>query len=222
MRTAVLLGNRAHALQALAAAVADKVGGNAADTAGIIGVALRALPLAQANAVVSSLAAEPGRWRDLFIGIAAAGDAKYLGWLIAQMENPRLTRAAGEAFAIVAGLDLAELDLDRRPPDDAVTGPKDDPEDDDVLMDPDEGLPWPDPGKISVWWQAHRSQFPDGRRFFMGEPPSVSKSVSVLKNGYQRQRLAAAQYLCLLRPGTALFDCGAPAWRQQRLLAEMG
>jgi hypothetical protein len=43
----------------------------------------------------------------------------------------------------------------------------------------------------------------------------------LLKNGFQRQRMAAAIYLCLLKPGTPLFNCAAPAWRQQRLLAQM-
>ena len=45
--------------------------------------------------------------------------------------------------------------------------------------------------------------------------------VHVLKHGYQRQRILAAHYLCLLRPGTPLFNTSAPAWRQQRLLAQM-
>jgi hypothetical protein len=45
--------------------------------------------------------------------------------------------------------------------------------------------------------------------------------IDVLKNGYQRQRILAAHYLCLLDPGTPLFNTSAPAWRQQRLLARM-
>jgi hypothetical protein len=42
-----------------------------------------------------------------------------------------------------------------------------------------------------------------------------------LKTGFQRQRIAAAEYLTLLAPGTPLFNTAAPAWRQQRLLAKM-
>jgi hypothetical protein len=37
----------------------------------------------------------------------------------------------------------------------------------------------------------------------------------------QRQRILAAHYLCLLDPGTPLFNTSAPAWRQQRWLAKM-
>ena len=38
----------------------------------------------------------------------------------------------------------------------------------------------------------------------------------------QRQRMAAATYLCLLVPDTQLFNTAAPAWRQQQLLGLAG
>jgi hypothetical protein len=55
----------------------------------------------------------------------------------------------------------------------------------------------------------------------MGQPVTKEHCIQVLKTGYQRQRILAAQYLCLLEPGTPLFNTAAPAWRQQRLLAAM-
>jgi hypothetical protein len=58
-------------------------------------------------------------------------------------------------------------------------------------------------------------------RYFMGVPPSREHCIEVLKTGGQRQRLVAAQYLCLLEPGRPAFNTSAPAWRQQRLLARM-
>jgi hypothetical protein len=51
----------------------------------------------------------------------------------------------------------------------------------------------------------------------MGKPLSWEHCLDVLKNGYQRQRIAAAEYLCLLRPGSVLFNTSAPAWRQKEL-----
>ena len=60
-----------------------------------------------------------------------------------------------------------------------------------------------------------------GTRYFMGAPVTREHCIDVLKNGYQRQRILAAHYLCLLEPGTPLFNTSAPAWRQQRLLADM-
>ncbi|WP_338415429.1 TIGR02270 family protein [uncultured Sphaerotilus sp.] len=150
------------------------------------------------------------------------GDPHLIPWLIAQMTDLRLTRLAGEAFSMITGADLAWLDLDRKPPAGVDFGPNDDPEDDNVAMDEDDGLPWPDPDKVQAWWQAQQHRFPAGQRFFIGEPPSPAHALKVLRDGYQRQRIAAAQWACMLAPGTPLFPTAAPAWRQQRWLKAMG
>jgi uncharacterized protein (TIGR02270 family) len=88
-------------------------------------------------------------------------------------------------------------------------------------MDPDEGLMWPDQQKVEHWWAANSQRFEKGNRYFLGAPISKEHCVNVLKNGYQRQRILAAQGLCLLAPGTPLFNTSAPAWRQERWLREM-
>lgn len=154
------------------------------------------------------------------------GDPQYIPWLIGQMSNLRFCRLAGESFSRITGADLAALDLERKPPEGAgdglYGGPNDDPEDNNVAMDEDDGLPWPDPDRVQVWWQANQARFPAGQRFFVGAPPSPAQALKVLREGYQRQRLAAAQWACILTPGTKLFPTAAPAWRQQRWLAEMG
>jgi uncharacterized protein (TIGR02270 family) len=137
------------------------------------------------------------------------------------MSDPALARLAGESFSMITGLDLAYLDLDRKPPEDFESGPNDNPDDDNVDMDSDDGLPWPDPEKIAAWWKANQHRFPAGQRFFMGQPPSMAHCLDVLKTGYQRQRMAAAIWRCILQPGTPLFPTDAPAWRQKRWLAQM-
>jgi hypothetical protein len=98
-------------------------------------------------------------------------------------------------------------------------GPSDDPADDDVAMDPDDSLPWPDRARVERWWQQNADGMPLDRRSFMGSPPGREQGAQVLREGFQRQRLVAARLLCLLAPGTRLFPACAPAWRQQRLLA---
>jgi uncharacterized protein (TIGR02270 family) len=137
------------------------------------------------------------------------------------MDNLRLARSAGESFSLITGLDLPSLDLERKPPDNVDFGPNDDPADENVAIDEDDSLPWPDPGKIATWWTANDARFAAGTRYFMGKPPSAAHCFSVLQNGFQRQRRHAAEYLCLLQPGTPLFNTAAPAWRQQRLLVQM-
>jgi uncharacterized protein (TIGR02270 family) len=89
-------------------------------------------------------------------------------------------------------------------------------------MDEDEGLPWPDPERIAKWWQANGGRFEAGTRYFLGAPVTRENCLRALKEGFQRQRILAAHYLCLLEPGTVLFEWRAPAFRQQRLLATMG
>ena len=56
----------------------------------------------------------------------------------------------------------------------------------------------------------------------MGERVNIEHCKRMLREGYQRQRIAAALYLSLLQPGTPLFSTSAPAWRQQRWLAKLG
>lgn len=175
----------------------------------------------QWQALLKTLAQDPRQVRVLIQAVGAAGDPHYVPWLIKQMDDLQLTRLAGESFSLISGLDLAALDLERKPPEGIEPGPNDDPNDSDVALDEDDSLPWPDPVKIAAWWQANGARFVAGTRHFMGEPPTSGNCLSVLKTGCQRQRFAAAQYRCLLRPGTPLFSCAAPAWRQQRTLAGM-
>ncbi len=186
-----------------------------------LGLLLKLQLPADAHITLKALAQDPACIRLLIQGIGTAGDVHYVPWLLQQMQDLKLSRLAGESFSFITGLDLAYLDLECKPPAGVDFGPNDDPNDDNVAMDEDDGLPWPDVDKVSSWWQAHGQRFAPGTRYFMGEPPSTAHCLDVLKNGYQRQRMAAAIYLCLLKPGTPLFNCAAPAWRQQRLLAKM-
>ena len=183
---------------------------------------LKLIDAAQANALLKVIAQDPSHIRLLIQGAGMAGDPHYVPWLIRQMLDPKLARLAGEALSFITGLDLAYLDLDGKPPENVESGPSDDPYDDNVALDDDDNLPWPDPAKIDAWWRLNAPRFQPGVRHFIGERLSVQQCQKVLREGYQRQRIAAAEYLCLLQPGTLLFPTSAPAWRQQRWLAKIG
>jgi hypothetical protein len=118
-------------------------------------------------------------------------------------------------------MDFGDSLLDGSWPERVETAPNDDPNDPNVDMDSDDGLPWPDVEKVEKWSASNLSHFQKGTRYFMGNPVTREHCIDVLLNGYQRQRILAAHYLCLLEPGTPLFNTSAPAWRQQRLLAAM-
>jgi hypothetical protein len=55
----------------------------------------------------------------------------------------------------------------------------------------------------------------------MGAVPTPATWLEVLKTGFQRQRIVAAEYHTLLTPVTPLFNTSPPTWRQQRLLHAM-
>lgn len=212
---AVVLGDRARALETLTrTAFVDSPHQQRA-----FRLALQALGPAEAHKALQKIATDPGRLRWLITGSGIAGDLSYVPWLIRHMADDKVARLAGEAFSLITGTDLAWLDLERKPPENFESGPNDDPDDPNVEMDEDDGLAWPDQVRIQRWWDANGHRFQPGTRYFMGQPVTREHCIHVLKEGYQRQRILAAHYLCLLNPGTPLFNTSAPAWRQQRLLA---
>lgn len=212
--SATLLGERSQAIEVLKVMTLQA----GPFRARALRLVLKLIGAPQSNELLKALGQDQANLRLLIQGAGIAGDPYYVPWLIKQMADPKLTRLAGESFSFITGLDLAYLDLERKPPENFESGPNDNPDDPDVSMDPDDSLPWPDPVKIQGWWDANNSRFTAGVRYFMGAPATREHCIQVLKDGYQRQRIAAAQYLCLLNPGTKLFPTSAPAWRQKRWL----
>jgi uncharacterized protein (TIGR02270 family) len=216
-RSAVLLGDRNKGLHALMGI--GIVRGLRRDLA--FRLSIQALDVGAAHLLLQVLRKDPLAPRWLIQGSGIAGDPVYVSWLIGHMANEKTARLAGEAFSLITGVNLERSGLEGKQPENFEPGPNDDPDDLNVEIDPDDGLPWPDVAKIEKWWDANSSRFQKGTRYFMGAPVTREHCIDVLKNGYQRQRILAAHYLCLLDPGTPLFNTSAPAWRQQRLLAKM-
>lgn len=184
-------------------------------------LATQALPKTELRQILHNLSRDSTQRRRLLEMTGIAGDVAYVPWHIKEMGDNNAARVAAEAFSVVTGVDLRERALEAPRPEGFESRPNDDPNDPNVDMDPDEGLPWPDVHKIEDWWAENSHRFREGTRYFMGQPLTREHCIHVLKTGYQRQRILAAHYLCLLDPGTPLFNTSAPAWRQQRLLAQM-
>ncbi|RFU48312.1 TIGR02270 family protein [Paraburkholderia sp. DHOC27] len=164
--------------------------------------------------LLDRVSSPPGDERLTLRAIAHAGDTQNIPKLIELMSDTKLARLAGEAFSFITGADFIALQLDR-PRHLAVRAVAGDSLGEDADYE-DEGLPWPDAEKVSAWWNRNARRFSPARRYFVGAPPSWEHCLRVLQDGYQRQRVVAAHYLCLLRPGTIVFNCAAPAWRQLR------
>ncbi len=211
--SSVLLGNRSEALEVLKTFV---VLGPRLFPA--LPVLLRVLPVSDSKTLLQGLAQYPERQRDLVAGAGMIGDPLYVPWLIQQMANPELARLAGESFSLITGADIAYEDLDRDKPEGFEAGPTENPEDDDVALESDENLAWPDPQKVQAWWTAREHNFQSGSRYLLGAPNTETQCRKVLREGFQTQRAAAALELALLKPDEPLFEVRAPGWRQQRLL----
>lgn len=215
-RAALLLGERHAALAGLAKSAAKEGPRQRA----AVCLLLMAEPPARAHEVLKAMAGTSAGTRRLIAGAGLAGDPQYVPWLIDQMRSPRLARLAGEAFCTITGLDLSHPIRELPRPEDA--GDDGEAPDEDVAVDEDDGLPWPDPDRIQAWWKAQAHRFHAGTRYFMGELPSRAHCLAILGSGLQRQRHAAALHVCLLDPASMLFNTAAPAWRQQRWLGAFG
>lgn len=213
--SAVLVGDRGRALELLqlTAMVASPL------QMGAIGLAPRVLAGEAGRGWLKALSEDAGRLRALITAVGAFGDPYYVPWLIGLMRTPAVARLAGEAFAMITGVDLAYQDLEGERPEGFEAGPTENPEDEDVAMDPDEDLAWPDPELVGRWWNEHSAGFTPGTRYLCGKPVAAPHCQEVLRTGYQRQRIAAALELALMRPNAALFPTSAPAFRQKKLLA---
>ena len=179
---------------------------------------LRRMEPAAAARWLNGLAQDSRSTRQAVIGAGIVGTPDAVGWLLAMMAVPALARVAGEAFTMITGVDLAAAKLEGDWPEGFSAGPTEDPADDNVEMDQDENLPWPDAAKLAAWWEKRRGDFAPGVRHLCGRPLSEDWLEHVLRHGYQRQRAAAALELALLRPNEPLFNVRAPGHRQQELL----
>jgi uncharacterized protein (TIGR02270 family) len=215
--SAALLGDR----EAAVAALLDIAQSTSRYCDRALRLAIQTMSVAATREILQDQSSRAKTRRRMIPASGIAGDRAYVPWLLKQMDDPVTARIAGEAFALMTGVDLSGDSLDRPAPPDFDAGPTNDSADPDVEMDPDDNLTWPDVERIQDWWEKNTARFEKNTRYFMGAPISREHCLHVLKHGYQRQRILAAHYLCLLDPGTPLFNTSAPAWRQQKLLARL-
>ena len=194
--SAVLLGDQA-ALVNLKPWVLD--GSGLSEKA--VQMAFSALPLSEARSWINEMVSQPELTRRTISAIGVLGDPQAIPWLLQQMAEPQFMRIAGWAFSQITGIDLVASSLTINPPEDLQTGPTDDPADDNVAMDPDEELPWPDRQKITSLWQAQQSRWQPGQRYFQGRAVNPQVLAHSLASTNQRQQeLAALQRAVFDKP----------------------
>lgn len=184
-----------------------------------IEVVVRRMEISAAAGWVRKLAGDPQNHRSAIVAVGILGIPDSISWLIERMATPALARVAGEAFSMITGTHIAYDKLEAEPPEGFEAGPSENPDDDDVAMDADENLPWPDAARIQAWWNKHGSEFSPGTRYLAGKPITPEWLNELLRTGRQRQRAAAALELAILQPGKPLFNVRAPGFRQQQWLS---
>lgn len=196
-------------------AIAEQGGPYAEEAAAL---AVRRLDPMRAAVWWKGVAIKPALRRVAISAAAAAGDPAAVGWLIEQMALPSVARRAGEALSLITGVHIAYDKLEGEKPEGFEAGPNDNPPDENVEMDPDDNLAWPDPKLVAKWWAAREGDYQKGTRYLLGKPMSIESANEALRNGFQRQRAAAAIELAIMQPGKPLFNVRAPAARQKKLL----
>lgn len=171
-----------------------------------IQLAFRVLPIEMARTWISEMAKQKELERSVITATGVLGDPHAVNWLIAKMADPKLARVAGEAFSLMTGADLEQLQVTIPLPKGASNDPTDDPADANVSMDPDEDLPFPDMKKMTGLWQRYGQNFIVGQRYFLGRPISVDGLKERLMQGKQRQRHAAALELALVDSQSRLIN----------------
>jgi len=151
-------------------------------------------------------------------GMGLLGNPKSISSLIKVMEDEDLARVAGEAFSFITGIDLDYENLDRDAPEGFESGPNDNPKDENVDMDPDEDLPWPNPELIQQWWRENQTSFDFNKKYILGKEISLQQLKNVLVHGTQKQRTFAALCIAVHQQDQPIFNVYSPAKRQLKLL----
>ena len=172
-------------------------------------MAIRRLPSRDTKLWLKRLVKDLRQTRLATIAAGALADPEVISLLIDHMKIPKLARVAGESFSLITGANIGFEDLDGEKPEGFEAGPTENPEDENVAMDSDLNLPWPDPALILKWWSARQGSFSKGTRYLLGQPITADSLRLALRNGFQRQRAAAAVELAILKPGNPLFEVRA-------------
>ena len=202
--SAILLGNRA-AVTNLESYV-FKTGMHQMNA---INIAFRVLPIEQARNWISKLAADKDQERTVIKATGILGDPHAVNWLITKMREPAYAKLAAEAFVLITGIDLEKNHLAAEIPPAIAVQPNSDTDDDDVSLDEDENLLWPNPELVSSIWMSQGQNYIAGQRYFMGKKINTDFLRNTFSNVNQRQKYAVAMELALTDSTTPLYNTRA-------------
>ena len=174
-----------------------------------INIAFRVLPIEQARNWISKLAADKDQERTVIKATGILGDPHAVNWLITKMREPAYAKLAAEAFVLITGIDLEKNHLAAEIPPAIAVQPNSDTDDDDVSLDEDENLLWPNPELVSSIWMSQGQNYIAGQRYFMGKKINTDFLRNTFSNVNQRQKYAVAMELALTDSTTPLYNTRA-------------
>ena len=171
------------------------------------------LPEDVSHAHVRALLKQEDTQRWGLLGLGVIGSTRTLPYLLQVMEEPRVTRMAGWAFAMITGANIAEDDLELE----AFPETEDDP-----LLEGaaeelffEDGLPFPDPARVHDWLIAKGRNLSGEHPLLFGLPQWSWQDMESPDLEFQGRYRALAQVLSL-RSGEGRL----PNWRAPvRLMA---
>jgi len=178
-----------------------------------IKIAFRVLPIEQARVWISKLSSDKEQIRAIIMATGILGDPHAVNWLILKMRESAVSRLAGESFNMITGFDLEKNQLLGEVPAHLYMQPNNDSIDDDVSIDEDENLLWPDYEKVSSFWMNNGSNFISGHRYYMGQSINSDMLNEKINSENQRLRHAAAMELALTNSATPLINTRARSLR---------
>lgn len=173
-------------------------------------------------ALLTKALGEPELARASVIALGLLGDPTGVDALIRSAGNPDLARLAGEAVSRITGVRLGDAGLTGEPAMPAGTQEEAEAEaDDEIVDDPDEGLPVPDPERLRAWWDENAANYDPETRWRWGRPYGPEVLLEILRRGNLPERRDAAFELALADPGRPCLESAARCGRQRRDLDEI-
>ncbi len=158
--------------------------------------------------------------RQALWALGHVGTAEAVEHCLEAMAQPQLARAAGEAYCLITGAQLADDRLTAAEPPDAAT-PEFEADDleADLVPKPEDLWPLPDPHAVRAHWRANAARFAPGVRHLRGVPADPARLLSALESGPMLRRADHAFELFVRTGGRCDVEVRATTVTQRRMLA---
>ena len=160
-----------------------------------IQLAFRVLSVEQGRAWIGELLENKNQIRNVIKAVAVLGDPHAISWLIQLMKQVELARLCGEAFTTITGIDLEQCQPGQEDLDNLQQSLTLD--DEDMAVDEDENLLWPDASKVELAWRQCSEGFVLGERYFMGKAIGQVSLVEKTEELGMRRRVGVSLELFL-------------------------